>query len=61
MTKSEAISQLVPQTSNAGSEAIALLAGAAVIAFTAYFCFGYAICWIEDKALTRKVKRTAVR
>ena len=61
MTKQEAITQLVPQTSNAASEAILILAGAAVIAFGMYFCFGYAVCWIEDKMLTRKVKQTAVR
>lgn len=61
MSKSEAIAQLVPQTHNVVSEAVAILVGAAVIAFAMYFCFGYAICWIEDKLLTRDVNKNAVR
>lgn len=61
MTKHEAITQCVPQTSNAASEAIAILAVTATIGFALYFCFGYAICWIEDKLLTRDVNRNAAK
>ncbi|NUO19983.1 hypothetical protein HUU59_11090 [bacterium] len=60
MTKHEAITQLVPQSSNAASEALLWLAVTAVAAFAIYFCFGYAICWIEDKMLKHRIKREAL-
>lgn len=55
MTKAEAIATL-PQSSNAASEAVAYLLGAAVIGGLIYLMFALLVCKLDDLALKRRVK-----
>jgi len=55
MTKAEAIATL-PQSSNAASEAIAYLIGAAVIAALAWVCFVRLVLWIDGLSLRKRIK-----